>query len=282
MEGKRFGKYVITKEVEDPRTGKYYECKCDCGTINVKNGALLRAGRARQCLECYRSGPRASRSHIPMIGKKFWKYTVLSEVDDSRQGRYYECMCECGAVRVKKSADIRRNQGNQCLECFQNERFDHSKEIGKKYGRWTVLECSGVVSNGKSFKVECECGAIRHKILAVIKKDGTRQCRTCSNKEKETTHGLSNAQLYRTWINMKKRCIHPNAQNYHRYGGRGIKVCDRWMNIENFIKDMGVRPPGMTIDRIDNDGDYEPSNCRWATPKENSNNRSCSSKVEKI
>ena len=73
---------------------------------------------------------------------------------------------------------------------------------------------------------------------------------------------------YRCWVNMKQRCLNPRNSRFKNYGGRGIKICDRWLDFDNFYEDMGEKPEGLSIDRINNNGNYEPGNCRWATPKE--------------
>lgn len=93
--------------------------------------------------------------------------------------------------------------------------------------------------------------------------------------EANTTHGMSKTKVYRAWCSMKRRCYGVNTDCYDRYGGRGIEVCQRWLrSFENFYIDMGSPPTGKhSVDRIDNDGDYTPRNCRWATPTEQSRNR---------
>lgn len=84
---------------------------------------------------------------------------------------------------------------------------------------------------------------------------------------------MKDKRTYSSWASMKERCNNPNSTCYHKYGARGIKVCKRWATFNKFFEDMGLRPKGKTLDRINNDGDYKPSNCKWSTPLEQSNNQ---------
>ena len=102
-------------------------------------------------------------------------------------------------------------------------------------------------------------------------KGNSKGCASCHQGTRNSNfrHGMVKSLTYRTWITMRSRCNNPKAKSYNRYGGRGIKVCSRWNIFNNFIEDMGERPAGFTIDRIDPNKGYEPDNCRWLTFEEN-------------
>lgn len=147
--------------------------------------------------------------------------------------------------------------------------------VGTKFGSRKQTGASFVIrrSDGKRYRFavfECICGNISLTSMSNARNSKTGLCRQCSNKK----HGKSNSLEHTAWKSMKARCTNPNVERYGNYGGRGITVCERWGNsFEAFLEDMGHVPPGHQIDRIDNDGNYEPGNCRWVTRKQNGRNK---------
>ncbi len=128
-------------------------------------------------------------------------------------------------------------------------------------------------AGGKYHWYQCSCGTIKELLSQPIKDGLVKSC-GCYNISYHTKHGKSYSSEYHTWVSMLQRCMNPKAQSYANYGKRGIKVCKRWTkSFQHFFTDMGIRPLGLTLERINNDGNYTKSNCKWATYKEQNRNR---------
>jgi len=148
--------------------------------------------------------------------------------------------------------------------------------IGMKFGKLTVEKIVGKTKTRDTlWKCNCDCGEQKIVCGGKLKSGHTKSCGCLKNgNTNAVTHGKHSSRTYKSWNAMKNRCTNKNVTGYKYWGGRGITICDDWMKFENFYSDMGDRPLEKSLDRINNNGNYEPSNCRWATSKEQNNNTS--------
>jgi hypothetical protein len=153
---------------------------------------------------------------------------------------------------------------------------------GIHIGRWTVLsKAPNRPRIANTFWLcRCDCGTEREVIGTTLRNGVSVSCgcyRSEVSARRMERHGHAigkTSPTYNSWAGAVQRCTNPNYANWANYGGRGIKICERWLDYENFLADMGERPEGTTLDRFpNNNGDYEKGNCRWATPKQQANNR---------
>lgn len=209
------------------------------------------------------------------IGSKYGRLEILS-VESIGGKKVALCRCECG---VEKQIRLERVRNGVTVSCGCVKR-KHSVEVGQRFGRLTVLSLDYSREHGHlKVPVVCECGTKKTVGVAELSGGVTKSC-GCLVIEQVTSlaykHGGEGSVLYSVWHGMKVRCSNKNSQNYKIYGGRGISVCKEWTESFGSFRDwaeVNGYGKGLQIDRIDVNGNYEPSNCRWVTPKVNGNNR---------
>lgn len=282
--GKRYGKLLILKRLENNKRGNtIWLCKCDCGKETEVEGYLLTSGHTQSCgcLSGYNFRGKTSMRFNNLQNNIYDDYKVVSLKEIKNGVSIWMCKCtKCGKEKQIRAGNINSHKGTTC-DCTKKEMFVKSK-IGQRFGRLEIK--SFLEERGKSnyiFKCRCDCGKevdVPYKYL----KDGHKKSCGCLSIEakkipKRTTHGDTNKRIYKEYRSMINRC----SQKYHdskNYHDRGISICDEWIGDcgYNNFKDWSIKngyQDDLSLDRIDVNGNYSPSNCRWITMKKQQNNR---------
>jgi hypothetical protein len=222
-----------------------------------------------------------------LTGKRFSRYLVIKETQSTSYGsRRWLCKCDCGNEREVLQSNLIRGTSTSC-GCFRREELIKPRAkldlIGERFGRYIVTGYDRLYKGHNYWFCTCDCGTKSSITGDSLRHGKTLSC-GCLQIEKATTHGMRYTPEYGTWGRIKHRCFVENHPDYKDYGGRGITVCDEWKDsFEAFFEHVGLKPfPKAQLDRIDNNGNYEPGNVRWTTSKINNNNRRTSAKYKSL
>lgn len=207
-------------------------------------------------------------------GKRFGRLLAKNPIIKNGK-RLWLCVCDCGNTTHCYTNNLTKKNGTRSCGCLQKEATSKCKSvdlIGRRFGKLIVIKKTRR-KNNIAWECKCDCGnkAIIYTSNLTTGNSTTCGCAQISNM---TTHGKYKHPCYMHWASMRGRCLRKKSGGYHNYGGRGIKICDEWNDIENFIRDMGSPPGrGYTLERKDPNGNYCKENCEWITKSEQAFNK---------
>ena len=293
LTGHRFGRLMV-ESYSDTRHGRaYWNCRCDCGNSTQVCSLSLTSGNTTSC-GCKRAESAisnikgATRPPIPIIGNRFGRLIVLSMIDHSPNEKIrYLCRCDCGRELTVLGDSLRSGNTRSC-GCLAHEvRVQTGKNskglpsgkvpdlIGQRFTRLLVKERVPSRNGQACWRCVCDCGKETITTTAKLRNGHAKSC-GCLGLEHATRakikHGMTKTPLYAVFQSMHARCENPNLKGYKWYGAKGVSVCHEWAEFAPF-KEWAMNngyKEGLTIDRVNPNGNYEPSNCRWITRSENS------------
>lgn len=263
---KKFGRLTLFdwKIIKDK---VYYGCRCDCGKEKdiFRNNLLSGNTKSCGCLQHISASDE-------VIGKTFDRLTVISCARDNKR-TMCTCHCTCGNKIIVRRDSLLTGNTKSC-GCLSD--IDPNDLLGKTFSKLTAIFWN-IRGTHIIYSCRCKCGNETTVQRGNLLNGHTKSCgciRRENSKKIHSTHSRSKTQEYAIWNQMMQRCYNAKNQRYSSYGGRGIIVCERWHKFENFLEDMGERPSKEhSLERIDNNGNYELANCKWATKKEQCRNR---------
>lgn len=271
LAGRRFGRLVaVSLSHRDAKGCAFWSCVCDCGSSCVIAHANLTSGNSSSC-GCFRRERLIANAPVKDItGQRFGKWLVIGRAGCTAKGQAtWSCVCDCGAARVVVGSDLRNGSS---ASCGKHQIKLNLKNIqGHRFGKLVVISREGNTRAWVStWRCVCDCGNIKVVRGVHLRRGSVVSC-GCHKDEQTRLRSIKHGQTvrrgrtgaYASWAHMIERCSNPNVKEWKDYGGRGISVCESWKSFDNFYADMHDRPKGLTIERVNVDGNYEPGNCVW-------------------